>query len=115
MSEIKTLLKKINDFRDDRGWRQFHRPKELAISLCLEAAEVLEHFQWKSNEEIKEYSVTHKEEIGDELADVLNYLLQLADELEIDIIKASEKKIEKNALKYPIEKSKNKHTKYTKL
>ena len=115
MPELKDLLDKINAFRDARNWRQFHRPKDLAISLCLEAAEVLEHFQWKNEEEIKNHITRNKEEMGDELADVLNYLLQLANELEIDIIEASHKKIAKNELKYPVQKSRNKHTNYTGL
>lgn len=115
MSELKDLLDKINAFRDARNWRQFHQPKDLAISLCLEAAEVLEHFQWKSEEEIKNHIARNKEELGDELADVLNYLLQLADETGIDLIKASHKKIAKNEKKYPVEKSRNKHTKYSQL
>ncbi len=115
MSSITTLTEKIINFRNERDWQQFHRPKDLAISLALEAGEVMEHFQWKSEEEIQEYLKTHQEEIGDELADVFNYLLIMAHDFGIDLAAVSERKIEKNALKYPREKSKGKHTKYDKL
>lgn len=112
MSDIKALAKKIIEFRDEREWKQFHKPKDLAISLALEAAEVLEHFQWKSEKEIESYIKTNKEEIGDELADVLCYILTMAHDLNIDISKAAEKKIEKNRKKYPVEKAKGIAKKY---
>jgi NTP pyrophosphatase (non-canonical NTP hydrolase) len=115
MSEIKELTKKILAFRNARDWKQFHTPKDLAISLSLEASEVLEHFQWKSEKEIEEYVKNNKKEIGEELADVFNYLLIISHDLKIDLAKASADKIEKNHKKYPIEKAKGKHTKYNKL
>lgn len=112
---IKDLTKRIIDFRDARDWKQFHNPKDLAISLSLEAAEVLEHFQWKSEKEIEEYVKNNKEEIAAELADVLNYLLLTAHDLDIDIVEALDKKIDRSETKYPVEKAKGKHTKYNKL
>ncbi len=115
MVNMENLIKKILKFRDDRDWKQFHNPKDCAISLSLEAAEVLEHFQWKNKEEIEEYLKTHKEHIGEELADVLYWVLLMSNDLGIDIIKASEKKLKKNGLNYPISKSKGKHTKYNLL
>ncbi|MFZ2226546.1 MAG: nucleotide pyrophosphohydrolase [Candidatus Moraniibacteriota bacterium] len=115
MSEIKKLTEKILKFRRDRDWEQFHTPKDLAISLSLEAGEVLEHFQWKSKEEIEKHITTNKEEIGDELGDVFNYLLLMAHDFKIDLAKAAENKIKKSALKYPIEKARGRHTKYNKL
>lgn len=115
MKKIKELTKEIIAFRDVRDWKQFHKPKDIAISLALEAAEVLEHFQWKSEREIGKYIKNNKNEIAEELADVLNYLLIMAHDLKIDILDASEKKIKKNTLKYPVEKAKGKHTKYNKL
>jgi len=115
MSEIKKLTEKINQFNAERDWDQFHAPKDLALSLVLEAAEVLEHFQWKTNEEFAVYLKTHKEDIADELGDVMNYLLQLADAMDIDIMDASRKKMEKNAKKYPVEKAKGSAKKYTEL
>jgi NTP pyrophosphatase (non-canonical NTP hydrolase) len=115
MPDVKGLTEKIKKFRDERDWMQFHGHKEMAISLILEAAEVLEHFQWKSPQEIEEYAKIHKDEIGEEIADVGMYLFELADNLGIDLKEAMEKKLEKNAAKYPIEKAKGKHTKYNKL
>jgi len=115
MTNIKKLTEKIKKFRDERDWMQFHNHKDMAISLVLEAVEVLEHFQWKSSEEIEEYVKTNKEEIGEELADVAIYLFELADNVGVDLIEAAEKKLEKNAKKYPTEKAKGKHIKYNKL
>ncbi len=115
MSDIDRLTQKIIEFRDRRDWKQFHNPKDVAISLNLEAGEVLEHFQWKNREEIDQYIKTHKDEIGEELADVLYWVLLLSHDLEIDIADALEKKIGKNELKYPVDKAKGKHTKYDKL
>jgi NTP pyrophosphatase (non-canonical NTP hydrolase) len=102
-------------FRQKRNWEQFHNPKDLAISLALEAAEVLEHFQWRSHEEMAEYVKAHKDDIGEELADVFNWVILLSHDLDIDILKASQKKIAKNAKKYPIQKAKGTHKKYSEL
>lgn len=115
MSDIKNLTEKIKKFRDARAWKQFHNPKDLALSLVLEAAEVLEHFQWKNPKEIEMYIKINKEDIGEELADVLYWVLLISHDLKIDIKKALEKKIKKNEEKYPINKAKGKHTKYSKL
>lgn len=115
MSDIEQITKKIRKFRDERDWKQFHNHKDVALSLVLEAAEVLEHFQWKSQEEVKSYGKSNKDELSDELADVTIYLLELADNLRIDLKKAVDRKMKKNALKYPIKKAKGVHTKYTKL
>ncbi|HRN96098.1 MAG TPA: nucleotide pyrophosphohydrolase [Candidatus Levybacteria bacterium] len=115
MTKLEKLIKQIVDFRDARDWKQFHNPKDVAISLSLEAGEVLEHFQWKSKEEMQEHINSHKEDIGDELADVLYWVLLLSNDLEIDVLNALNKKMQKNAEKYPIEKAKGKHTKYNKL
>lgn len=112
---LKELVDRLIAFRNARDWKQFHNPKDLAISLSLEAGEVLEHFQWKSKEEIEKYVIENKEEIGEELADVFNWVLVLSHDLDIDIVEASEKKISQNEAKYPVEKAKGKHTKYTKL
>jgi len=115
MADINDLIKRIIAFRDVRDWKQFHNPKDCAISLSLEASEVLEHFQWKSKEEIEKYVIKHKIEIGEELADVLSWVLLMSHDLKIDILDALEKKIKKNEEKYPVEKAKGKHTKYNKL
>jgi dCTP diphosphatase len=115
MSEIQALTEKIKKFVHERDWEQFHNHKDLAVSLALEAAEVLEHFQWKKPEEVEAHAKNGKDEIADELADVACYLFELADNLGIDLSKAIEVKLTKNALKYPIEKSKGRITKYSQL
>ena len=115
MNEIKELTDRIKRFRDERNWLQFHNHKDVALSLVLEAAEVLEHFQWKSPEEVVTHGKDLKDEISDELADVAIYLFELADNLEIDLAEAIKKKLEKNAEKYPAEKVWGRHTKYNKL
>ena len=115
MSEIKQITEKIKKFRDDRDWMQFHDPKNMAVSIILEASELLEHFQWKTIGEVEKYSKENIGDIKDEVADVALYLFELADNLGIDLIKAMEVKIKKNEMKYPVEKAKGKHTKYNKL
>ena len=98
--------------RDDRDWHQFHNEKDLAISISLEAAELLELFQWKSPEEVRE---TNIERIKEELADVLIYSHMLASNLDLDIDQIIEAKLEKNNIKYPVDKSKGNKEKYTEL
>lgn len=115
MDDIKALTEKIKKFRDERDWLQFHNHKDLALSLVLEAAEVLEHFQWKKPAEVEAHGKACKDEIADELADVAMYLFELADNLGVDLLKAMDAKIAKNAAKYPVAKSKGKYTKYNKL
>ena len=115
MSEIKDLTEKIIEFRDERDWKQFHNPKDVALSLVLEAGEVMEHFQWKSNEEMEKYIKTNKKEIGEELADVLHWILLMSHDLEIDILDALDKKLIKNGKKYPVKKAKGNAKKYTEL
>jgi len=115
MTDIKKLTEKIKKFRDNRNWKQFHNPKDLAISLALEAAEVLELFQWKDEREVEKYIKDNKEEIGEELADVLYWILLLGHDLDIDIVKSFDQKMGKNEKKYPVNKAKGKHTKYNKL
>lgn len=104
-------MDKINKFRDDRNWRQFHNEKDLALSIVLEASELLEIFQWKTAEEGKKEA----EHLREELADVLIYCYMLADNLHLDIDEIIQEKLEKNNLKYPIEKSYSSKTKYDKL
>ena len=105
----------IRTFCDERDWDQFHNPKDLSISLALEAAEVMEHFQWKSPEEMMEHVAKRKDEVGEELIDVLFQVLLMANKLDIDISAAFEKKMAKNAAKYPVEKARGSHKKYTEL
>ena len=115
MDDVEEITAKLLKFRDDRDWAQFHNPKDLAISLLLEAAEVLEHFQWKSVEEMSSYTKANKKEISKELADVLYWVLLMSNDMDIDIKKALENKMKENNKKYPIAKAKGNHTKYHKL
>lgn len=103
------LIKEINQFRDDRDWRQFHNAKDLALSVSLEASELLENFQWKSSEEA---IADDLENIKDEIADVMIYSLMLADDLGLNVEEIIKNKIKKNGEKYTIEKSKGKKEKY---
>lgn len=115
MSEISEITEKIRQFRDERDWMQFHDPKNMAVSIILEASELLEHFQWKTKEEVEKYVMQNKVEIKDEIADIALYLFELADNLGINLTGAMEEKLKKNQSKYPVEKAKGKHTKYDKL
>jgi len=115
MSEIKLLTERIVAFRDERDWKQFHNPKDLALSLSLEAAEVLEIFQWKSGAEVDVVSRDRKADLSDELADVLYYVLLMAHDLDIDLETALRAKLARNAEKYPVEKARGSSKKYTEL
>ena len=106
------LVDKIKKFCDDRDWSQFHDPKNLAISLQLEASEVLELFQWTKDNKIKEEK---ESEISDELADVLYWLIMLANHYDINLLTALDIKMDKNESKYPADKAKGVATKYTQL
>nr|WP_027108912.1 nucleotide pyrophosphohydrolase [Lacticigenium naphthae] len=112
MTENKSSMDKINEFRDARDWRQFHNEKDLALSISIEAAELLELFQWKEATEAVE---KHPENLKDELADVLIYCYMLADNLGLDIDQIIESKLNKNTSNYPISKSKGQKDKYTEL
>lgn len=112
---LKELQLEVSKFCADRNWSQFHNPKDLAISLNLEAAEVLEHFQWKNDSEMEDYVNGHKDDIGEEIADVLYWVLLLSNKLNIDLVNAFNEKMKQNELKYPIEKAKGNHKKYTEL
>jgi len=115
LGKLNELISRIVAFRDARDWKQFHNPKDLSLSLVLEATEVMEHFQWKSKEEMETYVVSHKEAISDELADVLYWVLLMSHDLDIDLLKALESKLQKNEAKYPEAKAKGNHAKYTEL
>jgi len=115
MDSIQNTLKALLDFRNARDWKQFHKPKDLAISISLEASEILDHFQWKTDAEFEEYLKTHKENVADELADVFNYLLILSHDLDINLLESAKNKLKKNIEKYPVEKAKGNHKKYTEL
>ena len=115
MSDIHALTEIIRKFRDERDWKKFHNPKDTSLSLVLEAAEVMEHFQWKNEQEVQTYIKNHKLELGEELSDVLYWVLLMSYDLGIDITKALKRKVELSRKKYPIAKSKGNHKKYTEL
>lgn len=106
------ITERIKKFCAERNWSQFHDPKNLAISLQLEASEVLELFQWTKDNQAKP---DKESEIADELADVLYWLIMLSNHYDIDLADALDKKMDKNEEKYPIEKAKGTSAKYTEL
>ena len=105
-------IERVLRFRDDREWRQFHTPKDLAISMCLEAAELLEIFQWSGSDvECRE----KKEKVREELADVLSYCILMADVWGLDLDEIMNAKVDKNEAKYPVEAARGSAAKYTEL
>lgn len=99
--DLTTLRDALRDFAAARDWRQYHTPKNLAMAMIVEAAELVEHFQWATPEESRTPTPDKLAEIRDEVADTLIYLVELADALDIDLIAAARAKIAKNAVKYP--------------
>lgn len=102
-------------FRDDRNWKQFHNPKDQALSLTLEATELLELMQWKNGAELQKHLEKNRELLGDELCDVFYWVLVIAHDQGIDLRQAFEAKIRKNEVKYPVEKAHGRAAKYTEL
>lgn len=116
MTSIEELTAQIRRFRDERDWLRFHDPKNLAASVCVEAAELLELFQFTpSGEASFRAAAERKERLSEEIADVAIYLLGLADLAGIDLAQAIHDKMRKNAVKYPVDKSRGVATKYTEL
>lgn len=105
MSNYDQFQKELKDFVNERDWKKFHNPKDLAMSVVLESSELLEHFQWKSPEEIEKYIREHKEHVAEEMADVFKYLLNLADVLGVDLVEVAKKKLEKDKAKHSVEKT----------
>ena len=103
---------KVIEFRDDRNWKQFHNPKDLAISISLEAAELLEVFQWSADDVVCE---SKKDKIKEELADVVNYCILMADACDLDLDEIVQAKIKRNNEKYPVEKAYGSKEKYTEM
>lgn len=115
MPDLQELTRQVLAFRDERDWKQFHNPKDVAVSLVLEATEVLELFQWKNGAEVAQTAQARREDLADELADVLYHTLLMAHDLGIDLAAALPAKLAKSALKYPVEKAKGSSRKYTEL
>ena len=112
---IASFSAQLARFAAARDWDQFHNPKNLAMALAGEAGEVLEHFQWLTPEQAANLSPATRAEVALECADVLLFLLRLADKLDIDLVAAARKKMAINAKRYPVAKSRGKATKYSKL
>src|SRR5574341_1219166 len=108
------LVRAVLAFRDERDWKQFHNPKDLAISIMLEAAELLEHFQWKTPDEVESFlaAAENRRRLGEEMADVLILLVSLADAVGLDLLAAARAKLRENAVKYPVERAKGSAKKY---
>jgi dCTP diphosphatase len=113
--DLTQLRDALREFAAERDWDQFHSPKNLASALSVEAAELLECFQWLSEAESRRLSPEQHARAREELADVLNYLVRLADKLDVDLLQAARDKIAKNALKYPPDKARGSARKYTEL
>jgi len=113
---IKKIQKQLSDFADERDWNQFHNPKNLAMALSVEASELVEIFQWLTPEQAEEIMSTNESEhVKEEIADVMIYLIRLADKLNVDLEDAVADKIIKNGEKYPVDTSKGSTTKRTTL
>jgi NTP pyrophosphatase (non-canonical NTP hydrolase) len=110
LNEIKLRLR---EFAKARDWDQFHSPKNLSMALSVEVAEILEYFQWLTEEESNNLPQNKLDEVKTELADTLIYLIRLADKLDIDLLVAAKNKIENNKQKYPVDKAKGNAKKYT--
>jgi len=114
-SDFDSLTKRLCEFADARDWDQFHSPKNLTMALSVEVAEIVEHFQWLSEEQSNNLPRKTLDKVETELADTLLYLVRLADKLEIDLLSAAQRKIEINEEKYPVEKARGNAKKYTDL
>jgi NTP pyrophosphatase (non-canonical NTP hydrolase) len=112
---IDDLTRQIVEFRDERDWKQFHSPRNLAASICIEAAELLELFQWSTDATLEDDLAARRGDLGRELADVLIYALLLAHDTGVDPIAAVEAKLTENDLKYPADAARGRREKYDRL
>ena len=113
-SDLLMLRDKLRAFAEARDWDQFHSPKNLSMALMVEAAELMEHFQWLTEAQSAALPHDDKQAVGEELADILLYLVRLSDKLGVDLREAALHKLEKNALKYPAEQVRGSAKKYSK-
>ena len=114
-SQLEDLREQMRQFAEERDWNQFHSPKNLAMALSVEVAELVENFQWLTEEQSRKLDAKTQESVRREIADVLLYLIRLGDQLGIDPVDAAQRKIVENAQKYPVEKSRGNRKKYTEL
>lgn len=113
MKDLESLKIRLRDFAAARDWDQFHSPKNLSMALIVEAAELVEHFQWLTEEQSKSLEQKQLDKVQEELADIQIYLIRIADKLNVDLLGAVSKKIEANLKKYPSEKVRGSSKKYT--
>lgn len=115
IDSLQALAVQLAEFVDEREWDQFHNPKNLAMALAAEAGELLEHFQWLTADEADGLDAVRREEVAMEMADVLMFLVRLADKTGVDLLDAARRKLELNRNRYPVEKARGVATKYNKL
>ncbi len=115
MSDLEEIKLRLRHFAEEREWDQFHSPKNLSMALSAEVAEIVEHFQWLTEEQSQNISKNKLDEVETELADTLIYLIRLADKLDINLLTATKKKIDINEQKYPVDKAKGNAIKYSKF
>lgn len=115
MPELDEISRRLERFALDRDWSQFHAPKNLAAALVVEAAELLEHFQWMPEDQSRHLAPAKLQAVEAEVADVFLYLVQLANSLQIDLLAAAGRKIDQNARKYPVDRARGSSSKYTEL
>ena len=115
MTDLESLRDQLRTFASERDWDQFHSPKNLAAALAVEASELLEHFQWLTEAQSQQLPSETLNEVSNEVADVLLYLIRISDKLGIDLIAAANTKILLNAEKYPVDKARGSSRKYTEL
>ena len=115
MTDLEALRARLREFTEARDWDQFHSPKNLSMALAAESAELLEIFQWLTEEQSRELPPDKRAAAADEIADVLLYLIRLADQLGIDPVAEARRKLAENAEKYPVDKARGNAKKYTEL
>ena len=112
-SELNDIMLVLRKFAQDRDWQQFHSPKNLSMALCVEAAELLEHFQWMPEQASYQLAEARRQLVSHELADIFIYLIRLCDQLDIDLLQAAREKISINHQRYPVDKVKGSSKKYS--
>ena len=114
-TELESIKLRLREFAKERDWDQFHSPKNFSMALIVECAELVEHFQWLTDEQSKRLPEDTLDDVSLEMADIMIYLIRLADKLDVDLLEAVDRKIGLNAKKYPVDKSKGLAVKYNKL
>lgn len=109
---ISEITARIQSFVDARDWRRFHNPKDLAVAVCAEAGELMQHFVWQQPDQVDARAIDHREEIASEIADVAILLFELADNLDFNLGNVMDQKITRNEIRYPVDKARGNNLKY---